>query len=195
MLVRRGLITPDQLTAALAEQKASGQPLGAIVVARGFAAPATIAQALATQHGGLLKTEYGFATGFGTGVNSPVNVGEPPVSSVRITGKGGASVAVATETTPLPATTEEREEADRDAVREEMALASAETTRLTEANERLAVVRDELEQRLGQEKQRYGSTWRPQCFAVSSSSSALRTTRSSRSSSSARRKRPRCRRS
>jgi hypothetical protein len=57
ILVRRGLITPDQLADALAEQKSSGRPLGAIVVARGFASPTTIAQALATQHGGLLKTE------------------------------------------------------------------------------------------------------------------------------------------
>jgi hypothetical protein len=142
MLVRRGLITPDQLADALAEQKSSGRPLGAIVVARGFASPTTIAQALATQHGGLLKTEYGFATGFGTGVATPINVGEPPVSSARITGTGGATaVALAAETTPVAATDEERQEADRDAVREEMALASAETMRLTEANERLVTAR------------------------------------------------------
>ena len=35
-----------------------------------------VAQALATQHGGLLKTEYGFATGFGAGLAPPVAV--PP---------------------------------------------------------------------------------------------------------------------
>src|SRR5689334_13474524 len=93
MLVRRGLISDDQLQAALAEQKASGQPLGAIVVARGFAPAATIAQALATQHGGLLKTEYGFATGFGNGLGA-LNVGEPPVSPVRL-GRGGAPAPAA----------------------------------------------------------------------------------------------------
>ena len=49
LLVKRGLITPEQLELALQEQKTSGEPLGAIVVARGFAAPATVAQALATQ--------------------------------------------------------------------------------------------------------------------------------------------------
>ena len=66
LLVKRGLITDEQLATALAEQQASGEPLGKIVVARGFASPAMVAQALATQHGGLLKTEYGFATGFGS---------------------------------------------------------------------------------------------------------------------------------
>ena len=42
MLVRRGLLTAEQLDAALAEQKASGDPLGKIVVALGFATPAII---------------------------------------------------------------------------------------------------------------------------------------------------------
>jgi uncharacterized protein YlxW (UPF0749 family) len=161
MLVNRGLITREQLIDALAQQKASGEPLGAIVVARGFANPSTIAQALATQHGGLLKTEYGFATGFGAGgVSAPINVGEPPVSSARITSKNGiAALSVVeapavTEVKPVEATEAEREEADRDAVREEISLASAETTRLTEANERLVAARGELEHRLAQEKQR-----------------------------------------
>src|SRR5438270_7088995 len=91
LLVKRGLITPEQLADALAQQQASGEPLGAIVVARGFAAPATVAQALATQHGGLLKTEYGFATGFGGGLTPAGAVGEPPVSSPRI-GRGNVAV-------------------------------------------------------------------------------------------------------
>ena len=64
LLVSRGHITEDELELALTEQKATGRPLGEIVVARGFAAAPTVAQALATQHGGLLKTEYGFATGW-----------------------------------------------------------------------------------------------------------------------------------
>ena len=54
----------EQLELALTEQKVTGRPLGEIIVARGFAAAPTVAQALATQHGGLLKTEYGFATGW-----------------------------------------------------------------------------------------------------------------------------------
>ena len=67
LLASRGHITEEQLELALTEQKATGRPLGEIIVARGFAAPPTVAQALATQHGGLLKTEYGFATGWAGG--------------------------------------------------------------------------------------------------------------------------------
>ena len=75
LLLNRGLITAEQLTAALEAQKGSTEPLGAIVVAQGFATPATIAQALATQSGGLLKTEYGFATGFGSPTDRPARAG------------------------------------------------------------------------------------------------------------------------
>jgi hypothetical protein len=64
LLTKRGHITDEQLELALTEQKATGRPLGEIIVARGFASGPTVAQALATQHGGLLKTEYGFATGW-----------------------------------------------------------------------------------------------------------------------------------
>ena len=62
---RRSPAGDDDLSerSALTE-RVSGRPLGEIIVARGFAAAPTVAQALATQHGGLLKTEYGFATGW-----------------------------------------------------------------------------------------------------------------------------------
>ena len=82
LLVRRGLITEEQLAAALADQLATGAPLGQIVVSRGYAASAAVAQALATQHGGLLKTEYGFATGFDSG-GPPKPFVPPPVTSGR----------------------------------------------------------------------------------------------------------------
>src|SRR5258706_12886514 len=78
VLVKHGLITPEQLTDALARQRTSGKPLGAIVVELGFATPASIGQALATQHGGLLKTEYGFATGFGAGGLATAGGGRTP---------------------------------------------------------------------------------------------------------------------
>jgi DNA repair exonuclease SbcCD ATPase subunit len=80
LLVRRGLITDEQLSDALAAQKTSGVPLGKIVVERGYVRPEAVAQALATQHGGLLKTEYGFATGFGAASAAPGTVVAPPVS-------------------------------------------------------------------------------------------------------------------
>ena len=71
LLASRGHITEEQLEVALTEQKVTGRPLGEIIVARGFAAAPTVAQALATQHGGLLKTEYGFATGWSGQENEP----------------------------------------------------------------------------------------------------------------------------
>jgi hypothetical protein len=77
LLASRGHITPEQLELALTEQKATGRPLGEIIVARGFAPGPTVAQALATQHGGLLKTEYGFATGWGGQENSQARVPAP----------------------------------------------------------------------------------------------------------------------
>ena len=132
VLVKRGLITDEQLAAALEQQRTSGEPLGAILVARGFVTPALVAQALATQHGTVLKTEYGFATGFGSGHGRVGAVAAPPVSA-------RAAKAV---------------ESDRRAARAELELASSETTRLAEANERLVALRAELEQRLAQELQR-----------------------------------------
>ena len=95
LLVKRGLITDEQLAIALEDQRTSGEHLGTILLARGFATPASVAQALATQHGGLLKTEYGFATGFGTGVSQSGTVAEPPVSSATI-GKPETEVAAST---------------------------------------------------------------------------------------------------
>ena len=149
LLVKRGLITPEQLTEALAEQRSTGKPLGAIVVARGFVAPANVAQALATQHGGILKTEYGFATGFGEGLRPTLQIGEPPVSSRRI-GKPKSSDSAVADMTPLVS----QPAGDREAVREELAMASSETTRLTEANDRLVELRTELEQRVAHETKR-----------------------------------------
>ncbi len=84
ILVQRGLLTDEQLAAALAENKRTGEPTGEVIVRLGFATAATIAQALATQHGGPLKTEYGYAVGF-SGSASPATAATsaaPPVSAV-----------------------------------------------------------------------------------------------------------------
>ena len=88
LLASRGHITEEQLELALTEQKATGRPLGEIIVARGFAPPPTVAQALATQHGGLLKTEYGFATGWGGGV-AP-DAGPAPVQAAPTSDESNA---------------------------------------------------------------------------------------------------------
>jgi hypothetical protein len=88
LLSSRGHITEEQLELALTEQKATGRPLGEIIVARGFAPAPTVAQALATQHGGLLKTEYGFATGWGGGVAS--DAGPAPMQAAPTSDEANA---------------------------------------------------------------------------------------------------------
>jgi type IV pilus assembly protein PilB len=50
LLVRDGLLAPEQLEAALAEKEASGRRLGEIVVARGWVSAGGLARALAEQH-------------------------------------------------------------------------------------------------------------------------------------------------
>ena len=80
LLIERGLLTATQLQEALLEQQRAGVPLGQAVVRLGYVSPATVAQALATQHGGLAKTEFGMAVGFDTTL--PGAVGAVPPFSV-----------------------------------------------------------------------------------------------------------------
>jgi len=63
LLVHKGVLTDAQLEIALAEQRQSGAPLGEILVRLGFSQGPTIANALADQHGGPLRTEYGLSIG------------------------------------------------------------------------------------------------------------------------------------
>ena len=63
LLLSAGLITEEQLDESLALARTAGKPLGHVLVERGLVPSHSIAMALADQHGGPLKTEYGFATG------------------------------------------------------------------------------------------------------------------------------------
>ena len=58
-----GSLTPEQLEEAIAEQHRSSKPLGQVLVELGLASAGAIANALAEQHGGLLKTEFGISAG------------------------------------------------------------------------------------------------------------------------------------
>ena len=51
LLLREGVISTEQLEAALTEKDATGRRLGEIVVARGWVPPGTVARLLAEQHG------------------------------------------------------------------------------------------------------------------------------------------------
>jgi len=66
LLVERGHLTEEQLQAALDEHARTGLPLGQVLISLSYVTATTVAQALATQQGGLVKTEFGLATGFGT---------------------------------------------------------------------------------------------------------------------------------
>jgi hypothetical protein len=63
LLVDAGLLSAADLESVLARQRETGAPLGRMLVDEGYVAAHSVAMALAEQHGGLLKTEYGFATG------------------------------------------------------------------------------------------------------------------------------------
>ncbi len=63
LLLEKGLVTPDELELALAEQAESGRLLGAILVERGCVSGPALAVALAEQYGVELDTERGFGTG------------------------------------------------------------------------------------------------------------------------------------
>src|SRR4051812_43848204 len=66
LLLSAGLITQEQLDESLALAQTAGKPLGHVLVEPGLVPAHSIAMALAAQHGGPLKTEFGFATGRGT---------------------------------------------------------------------------------------------------------------------------------
>ena len=107
LLVHRGLLTAEQLDAAIAEQSRSKRPLGETLIALGFVSPATIAQALATQHGSLLKTEYGYATGFDSerpaGMSGvPPATAEPVQAAAAVAPSPPPPAPVVAEPVPLP---------------------------------------------------------------------------------------------
>jgi len=80
LLVRKGLITDDELKHALASQELSGAPLGEILVGLGYASAPAMANALADQHGGPLRTEYGFSIGPAQLVGMPLATTSSPDS-------------------------------------------------------------------------------------------------------------------
>lgn len=89
LLIGQGLLTAAQLQEALVEQQRTGVPLGQVVVHRGYTTPAAVAQALATQHGGVSKSEFGMAVGFDTDFGREA-MGPPPLSGEPLRGAGRA---------------------------------------------------------------------------------------------------------
>jgi hypothetical protein len=103
LLLERGLLTEAQLQLALAAQKANGAPLGEILVRLGFSRGPTIGNALAEQHGGPLRTEYGLALG---PTSAPAT---PSAPLVRTAEHGEQGTALARLTAALHERTQELE--------------------------------------------------------------------------------------
>ena len=82
ILVRRGVLSEQQLATALAEQQRSGEKLGEVLVRLGFAIGPTVGLGLATQHGRPLKTEYGYAVGGTAERRDDNSAPAPPVAAV-----------------------------------------------------------------------------------------------------------------
>jgi hypothetical protein len=84
LLLSSGLITQEQLDESLTLARTAEKPLGHVLVERGLVPAHSIAMALADQHGGPLKTEFGFATGRGSvprpaALPDQARSGAPPV--------------------------------------------------------------------------------------------------------------------
>lgn len=62
-MLEEGFVTADQLAQALGVQRDTGRPLGQVLVELGYVSAGAVANALAEQHGGILKTEFGVSTG------------------------------------------------------------------------------------------------------------------------------------
>ena len=63
ILVEQGLLTSEELEAALAQQEKTGRRLGETIVECGFVSGPELSSALAAQYGIELTTETGFGTG------------------------------------------------------------------------------------------------------------------------------------
>ena len=74
-MVEEGFLTPAQLEYAIAEQHRSNKPIGQVLVELGLVSAGAVANALAEQHGGLLKSEFGISAGI-----NPVEAAEPVVA-------------------------------------------------------------------------------------------------------------------
>jgi hypothetical protein len=83
VLVDQGLISAEQLEQALAVQNETEKQLGEVLVLLGFISPGVVANGLAEQHGGPLKTEYGISAGFGGEKPEPPQPAPEPPEAVQ----------------------------------------------------------------------------------------------------------------
>jgi hypothetical protein len=102
LLVERGLLTEEQLIEGLLEQDRTGDRLGKVLIDLGFVDAPSVAMALATQHGGPLKTEYGFATGFDPAASPPLSSELGLTNQTEVAAGGSPTHAEAMSAEPAP---------------------------------------------------------------------------------------------
>ena len=123
-MVEEGFLTPEQLEAAIAEQHRMSKPLGQVLVELGLASAGAVANALAEQHGGLLKTEFGVSAGLHPHAAEPAPALAPQQPELRVVGDAQID-------------SERRLIGDLDALREQCETLSRGVSRLGSELERL----------------------------------------------------------
>ena len=139
LLLEKGLVTPDELELALAEQAESGRLLGAILVERGYVSGPALAVALAEQYGVELPTERGFGTGLWAEIDRRHRAGrgqneEPEQDNVfKLEPVPAPRVEVVPDPEPDQDPELERLEAENHRLQDELARLRGEFARLTVA--------------------------------------------------------------
>jgi hypothetical protein len=139
LLLEKGLVTPDELELALAEQAESGRLLGAILVERGYVSGPALAVALAEQYGVELPTERGFGTGLWAEIDRRHRAGrgqdEQPEQDnvVKLEPVAVPRVEVVPDPEPDPDPELERLEAENRRLQDELARVRGEFAKLTVA--------------------------------------------------------------
>jgi hypothetical protein len=162
LLLSSGLITQEQLDESLTLARTAEKPLGHVLVERGLVPAHSIAMALADQHGGPLKTEFGFATGRGSvprpaALPDQARSGAPPVLRLASaplpeepaqSAEGAARLGAEAQATELRARVEELESdlaAERSGRAAEVAALAANEVALAAAREELAAALDDAQ--------------------------------------------------
>ena len=91
IMLEEGFVTQPQLDEALAEQLRTSRPLGQVLVELGLVSAGAVANALADQHGGLLRTEYGVSAGLLRVAPPAPPVSEPEPVAAAAAGDDGDS--------------------------------------------------------------------------------------------------------
>jgi hypothetical protein len=162
LLLSSGLITQEQLDESLTLARTAEKPLGHVLVERGLVPAHSIAMALADQHGGPLKTEFGFATGRGSvprpaALPDQARSGAPPVLRLASaplpeepaqSAEAAARLGAEAQATELRARVEELESdlaAERSGRAAEVAALAANEVALAAAREELAAALDDAQ--------------------------------------------------